>query len=158
MSRISAATSKRGSTSFVIRMSSPRCSSKRRKPRRPSITGKILPRRQRRRQGSVSRRLKCYRARIVAPLAMLPCALYGHDHRECAQQTGVCASDLSTVEAGAGWTFVGIVAETAALEPPWTLYPFLGPPERLPQIICEHRPDRVIVAIGRSTDQALIAE
>src|SRR5262245_19902989 len=53
------------------------------------------------RKTAESRRLKCYRARIVAPFAMLPCPPHGESHRECTKQTGVRASDLSTVPPGA---------------------------------------------------------
>src|SRR5216684_6438221 len=49
------------------------------------------------RQAAVSRRLECYRARIVAPLAMLLSAAYGESHCECARQGRVRASHLSTL-------------------------------------------------------------
>src|SRR5229473_985690 len=48
-------------------------------------------------QRRVSRRLECYRARIVAPLAMLLSAAYGESHCECARQGRVRASHLSTL-------------------------------------------------------------
>src|SRR5712691_11618906 len=48
-------------------------------------------------QTLVSRRLECYRARIVAPLAMLLSAAYGESHCECARQGRVRASHLSTL-------------------------------------------------------------
>src|SRR5258705_6718512 len=48
---------------------------------------------------SVSRHLKCYRAGIVAPWAMLLSPVYGESHRECAEQARVRAGDLSAVSA-----------------------------------------------------------
>jgi len=48
---------------------------------------------------AVSRRLKCYRAGIVASWAMLLSPAYGESHRECAEQARVRASDLSAVSA-----------------------------------------------------------
>src|SRR6266545_115719 len=63
-------------------------------PRVPQrITEEVEP------QDGVSRRLECYRARIVAPFAMLLSAAYGERHRECARQGRVRASHLSTLPA-----------------------------------------------------------
>src|SRR3989442_13110585 len=51
-------------------------------------------------QGGVSRHLKCYRAGIVAPLAMLLSSHYGESHRECASQARIRGSHLPTLPAG----------------------------------------------------------
>src|SRR5213593_1844023 len=51
-------------------------------------------------QGSVSRRLECYRTGIVAPFAMLLSSHYGETHRECASEARIRGSHLSAVPAG----------------------------------------------------------
>src|SRR5207245_6165618 len=53
------------------------------------------------RRHPVSRRLECYRARIVAPFAMLLSRAYGESHREYARQGRIRAGYLSALPAGA---------------------------------------------------------
>ena len=66
-------------------------------------------------QGGVSRRLKCYPARIVAPFAMLLSPTYGESHRECAESPAVVEARRAIWEAaGYPWSL-----RLKALRPLW---------------------------------------
>src|SRR3989442_15909450 len=84
-------------------------------------------------QGGVSRHLKCYRAGIVAPLAMLLSSHYGESHRECARQARIRGSHLPALPAGEAGR------ETAD---PGRGLPRRGPSSPSPPFACHRPPPR----------------